>query len=381
MRNPVAGLPAVETRVGTRRNPVARIAAMLNLTRLRRAGTHRRWVGWVLSGADRGFHPGEAGADPLFWRQVRTIARVRVLLALVTALVVFLDPSLPPGGHWLRIAATDGNVLLIIVYALWLWRLQAGPAPPAYLPRLATWLDVLFSAALIGNTGAHQSPFYLWIVFTIVSAALKSGWQTALRVSLAELVLYLYVALSLPDLGHSEFVLFGFLARTLLLFALALVLAHMGLRLREQNRMLASLHHAAAHMSAGRSTGEILGRVADSLTDLLEVEQAVVGAGEEGARPVLINMSREQGERLLSFARDWAAAPGPPTIVSNAPAGDPRFEAGRDALAGIRSLMITRFPGSRAGPGVLVACNRRGQERSDPAAERAPGGVPDPSTG
>ena len=146
-------------------------------------------------------------ADPLFWRQVRTIARVRVLLALVTALVVVLDPSLPPSGHWLRMAATYGNVWLIILYALWVWRLHTGPAPPAYLPRLATWLDVLFSAALIGNTGAHQSPFYLWIVFTIVSAALKSGWQTALRVSLAELVLYLYVALSLPDLGRSAFTL------------------------------------------------------------------------------------------------------------------------------------------------------------------------------
>src|SRR5262249_21336346 len=155
----------------------------------------------------------------------RMIARVRVLLALVTALVLILDPRLPPSGHWFRSAATYGNVLLILVYALWVWRRLTSPSPPAYLPALTIWLDVLFGAALIGNTGAHQSPFYLWIVFTIVGAALKGGWQTVVRVCLAELVLYLYVALFLPDLGRSEFVLLGFLARTLLLFAVALVLA------------------------------------------------------------------------------------------------------------------------------------------------------------
>src|SRR5438445_5828763 len=211
--------------------------------------------------------PETGSPDPLFWRQVRTIARVRVLLALVTVLVVFVDPTLPPGGHWLRIALADASLLLIVVYALRVWRLETAPTPPAYLPGLTTWLDVLFSAALIGSTGAHQSPFYLWIVFTIVGAALKSGWQTAVRVCLAEIVLYLYISLYLPDLGHSEFVLFGFLARTLFLFVIALVLAHMGQRLLEQNRMLASLHNTAAHMSAGHSIAEILGRAADSLTD------------------------------------------------------------------------------------------------------------------
>src|SRR2546430_1783879 len=113
------------------------------------------------------------------------------------------------------------------------------------------------------------------------SAALQGGWQTAVRVCLAELVLYLYVALYLPDLGHSEFVLLGFLARTLLLFAVALVLAHMGQRLLEQNRMLASLQQAAAHMSAGRTTADILGRAADSLTDLLEAERVAAAVGED----------------------------------------------------------------------------------------------------
>jgi hypothetical protein len=55
--------------------------------------------------------PPETGSgDPLFWRNVRMIARVRVLLALVTALVLFMDPRLPPSGHWLRSAATYANV-------------------------------------------------------------------------------------------------------------------------------------------------------------------------------------------------------------------------------------------------------------------------------
>jgi signal transduction histidine kinase len=317
---------------------------------------------------------------------------------------------------------------------VWVWRLTVRTTPD-YLPALTVWLDVLFGAALIGNTGAHQSPFYLWIVFTIVGAGLKGGWGTVARVCLAELILYLYVALRLPSLDHSEFVLLGFLAWTVLLFAVALVLAHMGQRLLEQNRRLASLHQAAAHISAGRTPADILGRAADSLTDLLEAERVAAAMGEDGpasARPVFVNMNQEQGERLLRLARavvgarsqtsdeaiagvrtrvsrDLAAqrtaagagprvrvrgdataanadfrphsgnssAPGslfPPaagslTLSSEAPHDELRRAGAGEVPAGVRSLLIIRLSTGPGGPGVLVACNRRGHRAFTAADE------------
>ena len=213
----------------------------------------------------------------------------------------------------------------------------------------------------------------MWNVFTIVSSALQNGWRTAVRICVAQTLLYILICL--PHLHGHDFRLAAFLVRTSYLFVIALVLAHMGQRLLEQNRMLAGLHRAAASMGAGRSTAEILDRVADSLTDMLEVEQVAVAWREAGGagRSALVNLDRDQGEALLTMARAGLTATsparGPLTLWSNAAERDPRFEPVREALAGARRALVTGLPDSRGEPGVLMACSRRGS-RSFARADR-----------
>jgi signal transduction histidine kinase len=296
------------------------------------------------------------------WGSACPVAHVRVLLAIGNALVIYLDPGLPIGHGWRALATTYGIVLAILAYSMWAWRQESAREPNPALPRVTAWLDVLCSAGLIAVTGAHKSPFFMWNVFTLVGSALQNGWRTAVRVCVAQTLLYMLICL--PHLHGRDFRLAAFLVRTSYLFVIALVLAHMGQRLLEQNRRLAGLHRAAASMSAGRSIPEILDRVADSLTDMLEVDQVAVAWREAGgeARPALVNLDREQGERLLALVRDClAAAPdarGPLTLCSNAADRDARFEPARDALEGARRVLITGLPDSRGGPGVLLACSR-----------------------
>jgi signal transduction histidine kinase len=314
------------------------------------------------------------GSDYHFWQNARAIAQARLLLALGNALVVYLDPKLPTSREWLVLLGTYGNVSLFILYSFWVLRVEGSHKPPPWLPRLATWLDVLFSASLMAITGANKSPFFMWNVFTLVAAALKSDRRTIVRVCLAEIALY--VGICLPHLGQPGFVLSGFLVRTSYLFVIALILALMGQRLLEQNRVLARLQRAATHLSAGRTTADILGRIADSLTDLLEVEQVAVAASDSearGVRPRLVNLDREQGGALLQFAREQASAADSPTqpytLLSNDADRDLRFATGAPALAGVHSLLLTHLPGSSGSPGVLVACNREGN-RGFTAADR-----------
>jgi signal transduction histidine kinase len=310
--------------------------------------------------------------EDLLRRNARAVARARVLLALGNILVLYLDPNTPPSADWDRLALAYGTALLIIAYSFWVWRQETSRTPPGYLPRLTVWLDVLFSAALIASTGAHTSPFYMWNVFTIVGSALQNGWRTAVRVAGAQIALYF--AICVPYHGRPDFELDTFVTRTTYLFVIALVLAHMGQRLLEQNRMLAGLHTAATHMTTGRSTREILGRIADTLTDLLEVDQVLVAGWEEGEaapQPVQVNMDRAQGEHLLHVARQLLASPlqasRPSTIVSNAVQTDPRFHTARQALAGVRNVLILRLPGTRDSPGLLIACNRLSERTFTPA--------------
>jgi hypothetical protein len=96
------------------------------------------------------------------------VASARVLLALGNALVLYLDPGLPPSTDWRVIAAAYGTVLLLIAYALWVWRWESAPAPPEYRTRLTTALDILISAAFLlhverlhrGGLGAQERLAY-----------------------------------------------------------------------------------------------------------------------------------------------------------------------------------------------------------------------------
>jgi signal transduction histidine kinase len=322
-----------------------------------------RWRAFLLRlGSPPPAAPDAGDPELLVERNVRAVAGARVLLALGNGLVLFLDPSLPPSRAWGAATAAYGTVLLLIAYSLWVWRQESSSTLPDYLPRLTTWLDILISAALIWSTGAHKSPFYMWNVFTVIGSALKNGWRTALLGCLAQIALY--VAICLPNLGRPDFVLSTFLVRSSYLFVIALVLAHMGQRLLEQNRRLAGLHRAAIHLSAGRSAAEVLGAMADSLTDLLQAERVGVAVWRDTAREAasaLVNLDPVQGERLLAFARDRVAA-APRTDVPFSLVGDTREHAWRDsgegALDGVSRLLITRLPGAGDFLGVIVVCNR-----------------------
>jgi signal transduction histidine kinase len=302
--------------------------------------------------------------DPehLVGQNIRAVAGARVLLAFGNALVLYLDPRLPPSDAWGALASAYGAISVLIAYSLWVWRTENSPSPPPYLPRLTTWLDILISAALIWATGAHTSPFYMWNVFTVVSSALKNGWRLALQGAVVQAVLY--IAICLPNRGQPDFVLASFLVRVGYLFVIALVLAHMGQRLFEQYRMLVGLHRAAVHMSAGRSASEVVGSMADSLTDLLQVERVAVAAwGDAAHEPcsALVNLDPAQGERLLLFARERVAtAPqrSVPVSLIGRVGEDAWLGAAGDVLTGIGCLLITRLPGASDYPAVLVACNR-----------------------
>jgi signal transduction histidine kinase len=305
-----------------------------------------------------------SASAPCRWN-ARCVASARLLLALGNTLVIYLEPTLPPGAHGWQVWGTFGTIALLIGYAYWVWFQEEKREAPAYLYSLTPWLDILFSALLIASTGTYKSPFYVWNLFAVVGTALKHGWNAAVRACATAILLY--VVLCLPGIHQPDFLLSVFLVRTLYLFVIALALAYMGQRLLEQTRSLDALHRAATHMSAGRSIPDLLARIADSTVELLESERVVVaaGEGEDDRSMALVNADPEQGERLLRLARAWVPAASPPhaalSLLSNYPGSDRRLQDAGEALAGVRNLLIMRLPGAHTSPGILVACNRHGR--------------------
>jgi signal transduction histidine kinase len=309
-----------------------------------------------------------ASLDMVLQRNARALAGARVLLALGNALVLSLDPSQPSSDQGHVPGTTYGAVLALILYAFCVWWWADSGTAPSSLRSLTAWLDALFSSVLIWSTGAHNSPFYVWVMFTILGAALQNGWRTAVRVALALIVLY--VAICLPGLAHHGLALGIFVVRTFYLLVIALVLAYMGQRLLEQNQSLAGLHRATTHLSAGGSQRDILGRLTDTLVDLLETERVAVATWENSTdipRSFFVNLNQEQGRQLLGAVRDWVVSTSRAgtlfTLISNDPSNDDRFPAARQVLPDVRNLLITRLPSSHDSVGVLVACNRLGGRR------------------
>lgn len=294
-------------------------------------------------------------------RNSHRVASARLLLAIVTVLMLPVVQKQPWGAVNGARTQAWGATLLLFGYALWVSRSRHAPFPR--LSRITPWLDVLLTTGLIYATGAIESPFFLWSVFVIMGAALQCGWRTAVRVSLTQIVLF--IAMTTAHGGRSEMAI-SHLAQTTHLFVISLTLAYMGQRLLEHSGMLAALHNATTYMSAGSSVPDILARLADSTADLLEAEHVAIGIwhGDEAlSRPILLNLDRAQGERLIEIAGSRVAQmPTDPSsaVISNSPRTDPDFAQAGEALDGIRSLLMAPFGCGHDFRCALLACNRSG---------------------
>jgi signal transduction histidine kinase len=128
----------------------------------------------------------------------RSIARCRVFLCLVIALVLYIDPltggAFALGKYW-------GSVLAAhLAYGLSLVAAQRRSSSRR-LSVLATVGDVLFAAAVATVTEGTTSPFYAFFSFAVLAAALRSGLRAAMGVTSVSVALYiaLVVFRSPPD--------------------------------------------------------------------------------------------------------------------------------------------------------------------------------------
>jgi len=129
----------------------------------------------------------------------RTIAEIRIVLALSMLLAVVFDPSftqLPQSLSYAVAAAYAAST--VVLY----W---VGPRRPGLVrQRLHYWLDAGWLLAIIGITGNSASPLFLLLLFPILVAAAQSGFVRGMAVSFGVAAAYGLVSVLLankPPLG------------------------------------------------------------------------------------------------------------------------------------------------------------------------------------
>jgi signal transduction histidine kinase len=158
-------------------------------------------------------------------RSGRIIALCRIALAVTFLFAIWADRSQP--AHAVALTYALLTVYLAIATAIaaltWNnWWLDAKLAAPAHI------LDIAAFTALVFATDGYTSPFFVFFVFLILSAAIRWGWRETALTAGAVIVLYLVAGLLA---GHPEgrsFELQRFIVRSGHLFILSAIVIWFG---------------------------------------------------------------------------------------------------------------------------------------------------------
>ncbi len=162
----------------------------------------------------RGFHHPSA----------RVIALGRLLLATLFLLAILIDVSQPAKAPTMTYALLGAYVVFsaVLVFVTWNnWWLEARLAGPAHA------VDILLFVLLVFVTEGYTSPYFIFFVFVLLSAAIRWGWRETTLTAILLTMLYLGTGLLSADRGAS-FDTARFIVRTAQLIIASLILIWFG---------------------------------------------------------------------------------------------------------------------------------------------------------
>ena len=174
-------------------------------------------------------------------RTERLISAGRAVLAVVSLVAIWLDPTEPVRYENVAYVLLAGYALYALALAVWTRRLGVVPRPQ---PLATHGLDLAFFCALQYFTDSASSPFFVYFIFALVAATLRWPPRGVLATGAGALVGFLSLSLLAKILGHvDEFELNRFIVRSsylAVMTGLLAYLAHSQRRLRKEHAELAA---------------------------------------------------------------------------------------------------------------------------------------------
>lgn len=215
-------------------------------------------------------------------RAERLIAAGRVVLASFSLLAIWLDPSEPAKYAALAYSILAAYVLYALIVLLLVW---TSFAPLIRLRLITHILDLAFFSVLMYLTEGPASPFFVYLIFSLVCATVRWQWRGVLWTSVVSLTIFLGIGVYAAEILHDpEFELNRFIIRTVYLGVVAVLLAYLSAHEHQNRNRLAKL---AAWPPHSPSRGEKI------VNEILEHAAAIHGtprvvmAWEESEEPYL----------------------------------------------------------------------------------------------
>jgi signal transduction histidine kinase len=255
----------------------------------------------------------------------RVIALGRVILATLFLLSIWLDQSQPAN-------APAETYILLLVYVLFAGVVAAAPGRTWWLDaRLAGpthVVDMAMFTAIVFSTNGYTSPFFLFFILPLLSAAIRWGWRETALTATALVMLYLAAGLLVTE--SEQFELQRFMVRSGHLMILSALLIWFGVHQRI-TRLVFRIDDSEAGL--GRDDDPL----AQALALVMEGAQARSGAlllpspAATGYKGLSLTAA---GARGISFDEPLVARPGPQCLL---------FDLGKDRCLSSRSHGWFRF--------------------------------------
>jgi signal transduction histidine kinase len=151
----------------------------------------------------------------------RMIGLVRLLLALASLIIIFIDPSEPDKN----VALTYLSLVLYTVFsaAVYALSLRRGVRRPR---RRSHWVDVTCYLVLVSLSSGTNSIYFFFFFFAVIVASFRFGFPEGMRVTIASAVLFSVIGYVTTPSAALE--IDRFLMRPVYLLALGYMTAYWG---------------------------------------------------------------------------------------------------------------------------------------------------------
>lgn len=215
----------------------------------------------------------------------RVVALGRAMLALLFLMSMWLDQS----EAALAPAQTYSLLLFYVIFALGVaaltwrnWWLDARIAAPCHFIDMAVFTGIVFS------TNGYTSPFFLFFILPLLSAAIRWGWRETMLTATALILLYLTAGLLVA--GAEIFELQRFIVRSGHLLILSAVLIWFG------------IHQQIASLSFG--VDELDRRLGRDENPLLQALKFAMDAAGSACGALVLRSDDEAGFAGIRLIRD-----------------------------------------------------------------------------
>ncbi len=164
--------------------------------------------------------------DVLKHRSGRVIALARMVLAAIFLAAIWIDPNQPAQAAtatYGMLGAYVAAAAAICVVTWNNWWLDAKLAAPAHI------VDIAMFTLLVLTTDGYTSPFFVFFVFMILSAAIRWGWRETAQTAVAVILLYFIAGFAGANSTAPNFDLQRFIIRSGNLVILSALLIWFGI--------------------------------------------------------------------------------------------------------------------------------------------------------